>query len=148
MAKNLEPQFYWDPETGLSTCILSDGTNTYIGQAHCSEADQDMKSEKTGGYIAECRAQISYLTHIRDNEIKPKLAALKELYYSINQSKRFNPDLYEVHMLQKKIGDLDFELSVTKDMIATERKTLNTFMKQKADAYSKIRRIRESAKNN
>ena len=51
-------------------------------------------------------------------------------------------------MVQKKIGDLDFELSVTKDMIAAERKTLNTFMKQKTDTYNKIRRNRESAKNN
>ena len=77
MAKNLEPQFYWDPETGLSTCILSDGTNTYIGQAHCSETDQDMKSEKTGWEISHTRAEINKLKSYIKDELKPRLRGLK-----------------------------------------------------------------------
>lgn len=144
--KSKEPIFTWDEQSGLATCILTDGDNVYIGTAQCSEQDQDMKSEKTGCYIAECRAQINYLTHVRDNELKPALKALNILYYSMNQSKQFNSNSYENKMLQRQIHALEFDLTVVKDMLAQEKQNLKEYLNQKAKAYARIRDLRASAK--
>ena len=147
MAQSREPMFSWDEAEGLATCILTDGQNMYIGTAKCSEEDQDMKSEKTGCFIAECRAQINYLTHIRDNELKPALRAYNALYYSMNQSKRFNSESYENKMLQRKIHTLEFDLAVVKDMLAQEKQNLKEYLAQKAKMYARIRDLRASAKS-
>ena len=70
---------YWDPETGTSKCVITarDGS-VHIGTAKCRDADKDMMSEFTGGEIAERRANIAYLRHIRDYQIKPELKGLKK----------------------------------------------------------------------
>lgn len=148
MAKLLEPIFEWDPEAGIAMCILSDGKNSYCGSAYCSEEDQDMKSEKTGCYIAEGRARINYLVHLRDNEILPKYEALHELYYAMIQSKRFNEDSYEVHMLQKKMSQYQFEIEAVRDMLKEEKATLKEYMRQKAILYKKVRENRATDKSN
>ena len=91
---------YWDPETGTSKCVITarDGS-VHIGTAKCRDEDRDMMSEFTGGEIAERRANIAYLRHIRDNQIRPELKGLKKFYYSINTSKYFNPQDYSNQML-------------------------------------------------
>ena len=61
--------------------------------------DQDMMSEKTGCEIANRRAEIMVLKGYVKNELKPRLRALKQLYYSMNRSKYFNEKSYENKML-------------------------------------------------
>ena len=82
-----EPQFNWDPESGVAICALTDGDNIFMGTAACAAEDIDMMSEKTGCQIALWRAEIKYYIHIRDNEVKPALKALKQFYYTMNRSK-------------------------------------------------------------
>ena len=147
MVKQIVPIYSWDPDSGIATCVIIDGNNTYVGTAKCRPGDRDMMGEKTGCTIAEMRAELQYLKAIRDNEIKPTLKAYKSLYYSINQSKRFNPDSYEVHMLQKKIGESETDLEMINHMINQARADLKTYMSQKEDAWKKIRWHREQDKN-
>lgn len=59
-----------------------------------------MMSEKTGCEIAFRRAKIEVLKSYRD-ELKIKLEALRQLYYSMNQSNKFNEKSYENKMLQR-----------------------------------------------
>ena len=116
--KNM-PIFNWDAESGIASCILSNGEKVFTGFAHCHPDDVDMKGEKTGCEIALRRAKINALRGYRD-ELKTKLAALNQLYYSMNTSKRFNEKSYENKMLQRQIRQINFDLATTKEMIASE----------------------------
>ena len=104
--------YSWDSATGTATCIIQDKNNTFTGTAHCHENDWDFMSERTGCYIAECRASIARLRHIRDNEIKPQIKALKHFYYTLKHKKKyFNADAPVVKTLIKQINLLANELA-------------------------------------
>ena len=90
--KKIKPIFHYDKETGCSTCVIETKYGKFSGTACCHPDDMDMASEKVGCEIAYSRAAIDSLKYERDNVIKPSLKALKQLYYSMNRSKRFNPN--------------------------------------------------------
>lgn len=141
-----EPIFSWDEETGMASCILTDGQKYYTGFAQCHPEDTDMKGEKTGCEIALKRAKINALRGYRD-ELKTKNAALKQLYFSMNNSKHFNEKSYENRMLQRQIRMINFDLATTKEMIVTEEQNLRTYLSEKDNFYKKIRLNRKKVKN-
>ena len=98
-----EPILNFDAETGISTCTIEDNEhNIYIGKAYCHEDDRDMMNQYTGCQIALMKATMKYYK----GEIKKtrhQLAALNQLFYSINTSSRYNPNAYESIMLRKLI---------------------------------------------
>ena len=143
-----KPMFEWDEELGLASCIITDGENTFYGQAHCHDDDLDMMNEKTGCEIAFKRAKIDCLRFKRDCELKPMLKALKQAYYSMNQSKQFNPKSYENKMLQRQIRQIEFDLDTIRDMLNTEEQNLREYIQEKDKFYKRIRHNREKAKNN
>ena len=141
-----EPIFNWDEDAGVASCILSDGEKVFTGFAQCHPDDKDMSSEKTGCEIAFRRARINALRGYRD-ELKIKLKALNQLFYSMNRSYRFNEKSYENKMLQRQIRMIDFDLTTTKEMIATEEQSLRQYLSDKDKFYTKTRiRIIERAK--
>lgn len=146
-----EPIFNWDEESGIASCILSDGEKVYTGFAQCHPDDEDMKGQKTGCEIAFRRARINALRGYRD-ELKIRLSTLKQLYYSMNISYRFNEKSYENKMLQRQIRMINFDLTTTKEMIATEEQNLRTYIQEKDEFYNKTRKRRamreEKANNN
>ena len=142
-----EPIFHWDETTGVSSCILSDGEKVYTGFAHCHPDDADMKGEKTGCEIALRRAKIAALRGYRD-ELKIRLSALNQYYYSINISHKFNEKSYENKMLQRQIRQIKFDLDTTKEMIATEELGLRAYIKSKDVFYIQTRKRRQKANIN
>ena len=142
-----EPIFNWDEDAGVASCILSDGEKVFTGFAQCHPDDKDMSSEKTGCEIAFRRARINALRGYRD-ELKIKLKALNQLFYSMNKSYRFNEKSYENKMLQRQIRMIDFDLITTKEMIATEEQSLRQYLSDKDKFYTKtrIRRIERAKK--
>ena len=142
-----EPIFNWDEDAGVASCILSDGEKVFTGFAQCHPDDKDMSSEKTGCEIAFRRARINALRGYRD-ELKIKLKALNQLFYSMNKSYRFNEKSYENKMLQRQIRMIDFDLTTTKEMIATEEQSLRQYLSEKDKFYTKtrIRRIERAKK--
>lgn len=142
-----EPIFNWDEDAGVASCILSDGEKVFTGFAQCHPDDKDMSSEKTGCEIAFRRARINALRGYRD-ELKIKLKALNQLFYSMNRSYRFNEKSYENKMLQRQIRMIDFDLTTTKEMIATEEQSLRQYLSDKDKFYTKtrIRRIERAKK--
>ena len=142
------PFFEWDEETGTATCILVDGENIFVGTATCAPEDRDMISEKTGMHIATYRAKIDYMRHVRDNILKPRLAALKQLYYSINQSKHFNENAYETKMLCRQIYLTNSDLDIVKEEIALTKQELKLYLAEKSNFYKKVRENRLKDKNN
>lgn len=143
-----EPFFEWDEDTGVATCVLVDGNNIFLGTAKCAPEDEDMKSEKTGMQIALYRAKIDYLRHLRDNVLKPRLAALKQLYFSMNQSSQFNENSYENKMLCRQIYLTDSDLSLIKEELTYTKQDLNFYLAEKSNFYKKIRENRQKDKNN
>lgn len=141
-----EPIFHWDENTGVSSCLLSDGEKVYTGFAHCHPDDEDMKGEKTGCEIALRRAKIAALRGYRD-ELKIRLSALNQYYHSMNMSYRFNEKSYENKMLQRQIRQIKFDLDTTKEMIATEELSLRTYIKSKDVFYTQTRKRRQKANN-
>ena len=141
-----EPIFNWDEETGVASCILSDGEKVYTGFAQCHPDDEDMKGQKTGCEIAFRRAKINALRGYRD-ELKIQLKALNQLFYSINKSKKFNAKSYENKMLQRQIRMINFDLATTKEMIASEEQNLIAYIKSKDVFYVQTRKRRQKANN-
>ena len=141
-----EPIFHWNENTGVSSCLLSDGERVYTGFARCHPDDEDMKGEKTGCEIALRRAKIAALRGYRD-ELKIRLSALNQYYHSMNMSYRFNEKSYENKMLQRQIRQIKFDLDTTKEMIAGEELSLRTYIKNKDDFYTQTRKRRQKANN-
>lgn len=138
-----EPKFTWDEITGIATCHLTDGKNVYCGTANCADADADMKSQKVGCQIALWRAEIKYYVHLRDNEIKPALHALRHAYASMLESKKFNPKSYESKSLRREIHRKEFDLSVVNTMLTDKKQSLKKYLKEKEDFYQQIRKMRK-----
>ena len=146
-----EPIFSWNEETGTASCILGSNEKIYTGFAQCHPDDTDMKGEKTGCEIAFRRAKIHALRGYRD-ELKIKLSALNQLFYTMNKSKHFNPKSYENKMLQRQIRMTNFDLDTAKEMIATEEQNLREYIQKKDEFYNHTRARRkayiEKANNN
>lgn len=138
-----EPMFSWDAETGVATCIIESDNQVFVGGAMCHPDDRDMLSEKTGCEIAYQRAVIKALRYYRDAEIKPALAALKQLYYSMNRSKYFNEKSYENRMLQRQIHQKEFDLETVKEMLIEKEQKLKTLIDEKDKFYRQIRKNRK-----
>ena len=145
--KKIKPIFHYDKETGCSTCVIETKYGKFSGTACCHPDDMDMASEKVGCEIAYSRAAIDSLKYERDNVIKPSLKALKQLYYSMNRSKKFNPKSYEYKMLKRQIECWKFDLSVINDMIDTERNWIRDYINTKEALYQNIRANRNNGQN-
>ena len=145
--KQIKPIFHYDKETGCSTCVIKTKYGKFSGTACCHPDDMDMASEKVGCEIAYSRAAIDSLKYERDNVIKPSLKALKQLYYSMNRSKKFNPKSYEYKMLKRQIECWEFDLAVINDMINTERTWIRDYINTKEALYQNIRANRNSGQN-
>lgn len=139
-----KPEFYWQPESGVATCILRENkTNKlFIGEAFCHEEDREFMSEKTGCTIAERRAELSYLRHIRDNVLIPEIKALKHFYSIINQSKKSNPNGYEQKMLKRQIENKEMELGAVREMIKSANKGLIEYLEAKEQLRTSLKKMR------
>ena len=116
MAKK-EPEYSYDSVRGLATYTLFYKDLKFGGAAFCHPDDEDMKSQMIGLTIAESRATLKYLRHIRDNELRPQLASLKQLMYSMNHSKQYNRKSYEARMLYRHIQMYEEDLkNITEDI--------------------------------
>ena len=104
-----------------------------------------MMSKLTGQTIAEFRATLQYLRHIRDNELQPQLKSLYQLYYSMNRSSKFNPKSYEAKMLYSQIQNLENDLVAIKENIATLSQDLKRYINDKEKSHQLIRNRRAAA---
>ena len=136
-----QPEYTWDAEYGIATCTIFYNNKTFTGTANCHPEDTDVMSRLTGQIIAETRATISYLSHIRDNELRPQLNSLLQLYYSMNRSKNFNPKSYEAKMLYRQITLIKNDLEAIKEEITNIKQNLKDYINQKELSYKKIREV-------
>lgn len=140
---------YWDEQTGVAyyVIIMPDGT-PITGTARCHPRDVDMMSEKTGCSIAEMRATIKALKYHKKYVLKPELKALKKFYFTINQSKYYNPEDYSNQMLARAIHRLEDEVIDIDDVIKYEQEKLSNYMEEKAKFWNSVRSLRNKKAEN
>lgn len=141
---NKQPEYTWSERYGTATCTLFYKNYEFTGVANCHPDDQDMMSKLTGQTIAEMRATLKYLSFVRDCELQPQLKALKQLYYSMNYSKYFNPKSYEAKMLYRQINILKEDLTNIKIEIANIKTSLKEYIERKEKDHQKIRELQNS----
>ena len=143
MAKK-EPEYSYDSVRGLATYTLFYKDLTFGGAAFCHPDDEDMKSQMIGLTIAESRATLNYLRHIRDNELQPQLASLKQLMYSMNHSKQYNRKSYEARMLYRHIQMYEEDLKNIKQEISRIKFFLWRYMHEKEELHQTLREKRKA----
>lgn len=139
----MKTSYSWNDETGEATCTIFYKGQKFCGIANCAPEDMDMKSEKTGTFIAETRAYINYLKYKRNVEIKNELNGLRQLYYTMKHSSHFCPKSYETRMLMRQIDIREQDLITLKELINIEMSTLTTYIIKKDKFYNTIRKNRK-----
>ena len=134
----MEQNYLYDKDSGISTYLIEYEGQYFTGIAHCAPEDADMQNEKTGINIAQRRAIIK-LFQYRRNELKHKLAALNQLYYSVNKSKKYDLHGYMENMLEHQRQQVQEELNLMKDALKNEQQDLQQYLKNKDEFYKRIR---------
>lgn len=135
----------WDAENYKATYIIEDECGRqFIGEAIAHEEDHDFATELAGTQIACLRATIKYLQSVKRDILKPQLAALKQLYYSINRSNKFNPKSYESKMLFNQIEIKEEDIKAINLEIHRHKEFLHNYINDKDRAFKIMRRYRAS----
>ena len=138
-------RFYkFDSERGIATVYILSGDLSFIGMAKCHKDDEDFMSEKTGLQIAEVRAEINFLKHIRDNELKPAIKVLEHLHNNMKTSKHYNKESYEATMLRRQVAIKKNELTAVIEEIDRSKKFLTSYINSKEELYTKLRKGKNS----
>ena len=136
-----EPVYTWDGV--IATCtIIDDQGRKFIGEAYVHETDMDFASEKTGCTIAGYRASIQYLKSVKRDILKPQLAALKQLYYSMNRSKYYDKKSYANKMLWNQIRIKEEDLITVSAEIEKYKQALKIYINDKEEFYQATRKRR------
>jgi hypothetical protein len=145
---NKQPQYLWHEDPGIAMCEIYYGNLTFTGSAVCHPDDQDMKSKLTGENLAEMRAMVAYLRHIRDNELRPQLKILYQLYYSMKDSKQYTKRSYEARMLYRQINLLEKDLADVRAEIKNLKELERNYISLKDNQHELIRNKRRLAEDN
>ena len=142
-----QPKFEWNPEEGIATCTIYDSDNQgHVGVAKCHADDADMMNEKTGLDIAYQKAVIEgYKAYKRKCSIE--LKALKQLYYSMKHSKKYNKKSYESIMLYRQMKIKEEDIAAAQSLISVAKMNLKMFISQKDAFYKTVRKRREKTNN-
>ena len=143
MNKNIK----FDYDNGVSSCTMVVDGKTFTAYARCHPEDNDMKNQNTGFEIAFRRVSLLIYKARRD-ELKARLGALNQLYYSMKHSKKFNQKSYENIMLQRQIQITSDDLTTIKEMIAITKQNLKEYIDKKDEFYKAIRANRAKKANN
>ena len=139
---NQIPKFTWYEATGTTICEINNIRTT----AQCHPDDRDFMTRRVGEEIAAARAEIISYCQYRDNVLIPGLAALKQLYYSINHSKQYNKKSYEARMLYRQIQMKENDLKEIRAYIKELKEGLRSYIRLKDKGYEIIRAKRASDK--
>ena len=135
----MKVDYNWSPETGIATCILECDSRKFIGTAKCHPDDLDMESERTGLFIAECRAYINYKRYLRDTRYLPQYNILKHTYQTALQTKGCENDYHAMAVIRKQMQIARKKLDLIKAEIVAEQAQLKFYIDQKDKLYNRIR---------
>lgn len=143
----METIFSWDlsneSDKAVASCTIYYKRKPFLGVAYCHPQDKDFCSEKTGSAIAEMRAQIKLLTHIRDNELRPAYNAINHLYSSLSQGLKYNENSHEFKVVRRELFKLKNQLDTVSKEIVSVKKSLSAYISEKDKFYKKVRKDRK-----
>lgn len=137
MSYKYESKYTYDH--GDSLFVIYYNGHSFDGTAICHDEDKDFESERVGLTIAEARANIKVLRHMRDCEVKPQLKILNHLLSNMKTSKSYNPISYEAKMLRSQIRAIEKELATINNAIADEQKFIKDYIDGKDKMYKRLR---------
>ena len=136
--RDIKYMYYENTGTSIVTLVDQYGRQ-YTGIAAVADDDDDMKSEYTGYTIAETRAFIEFYQRWIHCELKPQLRAQKQLYYSMNRSKKYHPGHYEAYMLNRSIKRIEADIEHCRQCISNLKEYVNFYIEEKEHLYQRIR---------
>ena len=139
----MKKQFSWDPGTGEAGCRIFYKKNIFKAFAHCHDDDIDFMGEKTGCSIAEMRAEIKLLKHIKNNEVIPQIQVLNHIYSIYMASEKYNKKSNEAKIVYNELHRLEKELAVINNSIVTLTENLTAYIAEKEKFYKRIRKGRK-----
>lgn len=131
-------------EDGCASVTISVGPDRFWGSAICAPEDEEFCSEKTGLAIAEARADINYLTWVRDYELKPQLKILEHLENGVNAKEEKDKNGYMIYRAANRCRD---EIKFINEEVKKMREELKEYIDNKADLYDKVRARRSKSEN-
>ncbi len=143
-----EPIFNYNEHRGTTICTISDGQNTFIGKAKCHPDDRDCMSEFTGCEIAERRAKIKILQHIKNNQIIPQIQAYEHLISTMLNSKQLNPQSYEFTRIKAEYDNLLAQYAIIKEKIKNSQNKLKEYLtnREKVNKFIRLKKTKEKEK--
>lgn len=138
----MKKTFLWDKEQGIASCIIYYKNMQFKGTAICHPEDKDFESEKTGCNIAEMRAEIKYLQHIKNNELRPAYEALNHLLCCMRTNKNYNPKSYEASMVRRQLRLKQQELATAQQELTVLQQDLKAYIDAKDIFYRRIRKAK------
>lgn len=135
--------FFFDEDKGITTCNYRIGDKNFIGKAYCHSDDSDFKAKITGESISERRAKIKHLKYELNCNLRPGLAALKQLYFSVDRSKSYNKTDYLAKALVRQIKIKESEIDLLKDIIKDQEDSLKDYIDEKEKLYQRLRKMRD-----
>lgn len=105
-------------------------------------------SEYTGCEIAEKRAKIKILQHIKNNQIIPQIQAYEHLISTILNSKQLNPQSYEFKRIKAEYDNLLNQYTAIKNKIKYSQSKLREYItnKESVNKFIRLRKATEKEK--
>jgi hypothetical protein len=142
----MKKHFDWIEEEGITVCHMYGKEGEFFGESYCHPEDYDFKSKLTGGFIAETRAEITYLKHKRDNQLKPAINELTHLLSILEAKKDRSPDVEKT--IYKELKNRQSELIDIKEHIKELREGLSNYLTAKDEYHQKLRRAKKIKDSN
>lgn len=128
---------FCDELNNTTICNIEYDGRTFTGTAKCHPDDVTFFSERTGGFIAEVRANIKLLKYKRNYEIIPAYKALKRLHANMSSSTHYDKHSYEARMLYKELKKYENEIDMINADIQSEKQYLKDYINNKDLMYKK-----------
>lgn len=105
-------------------------------------------SEYTGCEIAEKRAKIKILQHIKNNQIIPQIQAYEHLISTMLNSKQLNPQSYEFKRIKAEYDNLLNQYTAIKNKIKYSQSKLREYItnKESVNKFIRLRKATEKEK--
>ena len=120
-------------DNGNTICRLRFDGQVFIGEAKLHPADKDFESEKTGCFIAECKANIKKLKYVKTKLIR-EVTFLKKTYNLLREIEH-----YDSKALKEQIEENENQIKEIESAISDEKIYLYRYIQEKDAFYKRMR---------
>lgn len=123
---------------GDTWCRLRYKGQEFTGHTRCLPEDEDFWSENVGCFIAETRAGIKRLKHMK-KQLVPTLKTLEDFEKTLKCCKDYNPNSFEAKRLRKEIYIWRKRIDEINSAIKDEQDYLTQYIQGKEKLYQRLR---------